>query len=61
MAWVALDRAVKGVEDFDLPGPVERWRALRDTIRRDIETRGFDGQRGTFTQYYGSEELDGQR
>ena len=58
MAWVALDRAVKGVEDFGLPGPVERWRALRDTIRRDIETRGFDGQRGTFTQFYGSEELD---
>ncbi|HET7280110.1 MAG TPA: glycoside hydrolase family 15 protein [Dermatophilaceae bacterium] len=58
MAWVALDRAVKGVEDFGLPGPVQRWRALRDTIRRDIETRGFDGQRGTFTQYYGSEELD---
>jgi GH15 family glucan-1,4-alpha-glucosidase len=58
MAWVAVDRAVKAVEEFDLPGPVERWRALRDTVRRDIETRGFDSARGTFTQYYGSEELD---
>jgi GH15 family glucan-1,4-alpha-glucosidase len=58
MAWVAVDRAVKAVEEFDLPGPVERWRALRDTVRRDIETRGFDSERGTFTQYYGSEELD---
>ena len=33
MAWVAADRAVKAVEEFDLDGPVERWRKLRDEIR----------------------------
>src|SRR5690606_41626176 len=35
MAWVALDRAVKGIERFGLDGPLDRWRALRDTIHQD--------------------------
>src|SRR5690606_7708660 len=34
MAWVALDRAVKGIERFGLDGPLDRWRALRDTIHQ---------------------------
>jgi GH15 family glucan-1,4-alpha-glucosidase len=58
MAWVALDRAVKVVEGFGLAGPVERWRATRDAIHADVCERAFDATRGTFTQYYGSEELD---
>jgi GH15 family glucan-1,4-alpha-glucosidase len=58
MAWVAADRAVKAVEEFDLPGPVERWARLRDEIKDDILTHGYDPDRKTFTQYYGSEELD---
>ena len=58
MAWVAIDRAVKGVETFGLAGPVERWRALRDKIAREILAKAWDGSRRTFTQYYGSRELD---
>ncbi len=58
MAWVALDRAVKSVEQFGLDGPVERWRATRDAIHADVCARAFDADRGTFTQYYGSAELD---
>ncbi|GAA3397008.1 glycoside hydrolase family 15 protein [Cryptosporangium minutisporangium] len=58
MAWVAADRAVKGVEQFGLSGPAERWRALRDEIRADILTHGYDEKRQTFTQSYGSTELD---
>jgi GH15 family glucan-1,4-alpha-glucosidase len=58
MAWVAADRAVKAVEDFGLPGPADRWRALRDDLRKEIMTKGFDSTRQTFTQYYGSRELD---
>ena len=58
MAWVAADRAVKAIERFGLPGPAARWRALREDIRRDILTRGYDADRGTFTQYYRSRELD---
>jgi GH15 family glucan-1,4-alpha-glucosidase len=58
MAWVAADRAVNAIERFALPGPAARWRALREDIRREILTRGYDEDRGTFTQYYGSRELD---
>jgi GH15 family glucan-1,4-alpha-glucosidase len=58
MAWAAFDRAVLGVEEFRLEGPVERWRALRDAIHREVCERGFDPARNAFTQSYGSRELD---
>ncbi|HEY1342205.1 MAG TPA: glycoside hydrolase family 15 protein, partial [Bryobacteraceae bacterium] len=58
MAWVALDRAVKAVEKFGVEGPVERWRVLRDTIHREVCTKGFDGESNSFVQYFGSKEPD---
>jgi GH15 family glucan-1,4-alpha-glucosidase len=58
MAWVAVDRAVRSVERFGLDGPVQQWRDLRNEISADIIEHGYDEQRGTFTQYYGSTELD---
>ncbi|MDG6110419.1 glycoside hydrolase family 15 protein [Dactylosporangium aurantiacum] len=58
MAWVGLDRAVRAVLDSGLDGPVQRWRAVRDWIHRDVCERGFDPDRGTFTQFYGSQGLD---
>ena len=58
MAWVAFDRAVKGVERFSVKGPVERWRTVRDAIHAQICADGFDAQRNTFVQHYGSTQLD---
>jgi GH15 family glucan-1,4-alpha-glucosidase len=58
MAWVALDRAVKGIEQLGLDGPVERWRELRDAIHRQVCRHGYDPHRNTFVQYYGAKELD---
>jgi GH15 family glucan-1,4-alpha-glucosidase len=58
MAWVALDRAVKGIERLGLPGPVARWRGLRDTIHAQICRDGYDPGRNAFVQYYGGRELD---
>ena len=58
MAWAGADRMVKAVEHFGLDGPVDRWRALRDEIHRDVCEKGYDAARGTFTQYYGGPELD---
>jgi GH15 family glucan-1,4-alpha-glucosidase len=58
MAWVALDRAVKAVEQFGLAGPAGRWRGLRDEIHAEVCRDGYDAERKTFTQYYGSSELD---
>jgi GH15 family glucan-1,4-alpha-glucosidase len=58
MAWVAFDRAVKGVERYGLAGPVERWRAVRDEIHADVCAKGYNPERGAFTQYYGATDLD---
>jgi GH15 family glucan-1,4-alpha-glucosidase len=58
MAWVAADRAVKAVERYGADGPVARWRRLREEIRADVCEQGWDAERRTFTQSYGSRELD---
>jgi GH15 family glucan-1,4-alpha-glucosidase len=58
MAWVAFDRAVKAVERHGLEGPVDRWRKLRANVHEEVCRQGFDADRNTFTQYYGSKELD---
>ena len=59
MAWVAVDRAVRTLEQWpDLQGPLDRWRALRDEIHDEVCAKGFDEEMGAFTQYYGSDRLD---
>jgi GH15 family glucan-1,4-alpha-glucosidase len=58
MAWVALDRAVKGVENLGLEGPVERWRLTQDAIHDEVCRLGFNLELNSFVQYYGSKELD---
>ena len=58
MAWVAMDRAVLSVEQSGLEGPVEKWRATRAAIHAEICDQGFDSKRNSFTQSYGSKELD---
>ncbi|MFE7591975.1 glycoside hydrolase family 15 protein [Kitasatospora sp. NPDC057512] len=62
MAWVAVDRTIKLLEqtpeDEPTGGHLERWRTLRDTIHADVCEKGYDPERNTFTQYYGGRELD---
>ncbi|HEY1918360.1 MAG TPA: glycoside hydrolase family 15 protein [Streptosporangiaceae bacterium] len=57
MAWVAFDRAAT-VAAKGLPGPADRWRALRDQIHAEVTEKGYNAERGAFTQYYGSPTLD---
>ncbi len=59
MAWVAVDRAVRTMEDWPgLPGPVDKWRSLRDEIHTEIVEKGWNPDKQAFTQYYGSDQLD---
>ena len=58
MAWVAFDRAIRDAEDFRLAGPVDRWRAVREQIHRDVCAAGFDAHRNTFVQAYDTPHLD---
>jgi GH15 family glucan-1,4-alpha-glucosidase len=58
MAWVVFDRAVRICEQFGLEAPLDRWKQTRDEIHRQVCEQGYDRERRTFTQYYGSKELD---
>ncbi|MEU9991715.1 glycoside hydrolase family 15 protein [Streptomyces sp. NPDC048045] len=59
MAWVAADRAVRTLEQrHELKGDLAGWRAMRDEVHREVCEKGYDPGRRTFTQYYGSRELD---
>jgi GH15 family glucan-1,4-alpha-glucosidase len=58
MAWVVFDRAIKLAERFGLDAPLDRWRKVRQEIHDEVCEKGYDPGRGTFTQYYGSQELD---
>jgi GH15 family glucan-1,4-alpha-glucosidase len=58
MAWVAMDRAVKSVEEFGLEGEASKWRRLRAEIHEDVCREGFDPAVNSFVQYYGSKEPD---
>jgi GH15 family glucan-1,4-alpha-glucosidase len=58
MAWVAVDRALTDAEAHGLPARLDRWRVLREEIRREVLLEGYDSDRRTFTQAYGSSALD---
>jgi GH15 family glucan-1,4-alpha-glucosidase len=59
MVWVAADRAVRTLERHpELDGDLDGWRALRDEVHREVCEKGYDPERNTFTQSYGSRELD---
>ena len=58
MAWVAADRMVEGVRLSGLPGPVDRWTALREDVRAEVLDRAYDHDRCTFVQAYGGSALD---
>jgi GH15 family glucan-1,4-alpha-glucosidase len=58
MCWLAFDRAVKSIEKWGVPGPLERWREVRDAVHADICKNGFDASLNSFVQSYGSKEVD---
>jgi GH15 family glucan-1,4-alpha-glucosidase len=58
MAWVALDRAVRTVEEFAADGPADRWRELRRQVHESICREGFDTSKNSFVQSYGDTALD---
>ena len=39
MAWVAFDRAIKSAETYNLPGPVDHWRAICATRSTTMSAR----------------------
>jgi GH15 family glucan-1,4-alpha-glucosidase len=58
MTWVAFDRGIKSAETHGFEAPLEKWRALRDAIHRDVCAKGFDPELNAFVEAYGSKMLD---
>ena len=63
MAWVAIDRSVRWIEEQGAGGEEGRrmlphLTALRERIRAEVCERGFNPKVGAFTQSYGSDALD---
>ncbi|MBC8154122.1 MAG: glycoside hydrolase family 15 protein [Bacteroidetes bacterium] len=58
MCWVALDRALKVVDNRSFPSPVERWRIVRDEIYRDIYAHFWSEEKQAFVQVKGGSKLD---
>ncbi|HEX3378570.1 MAG TPA: glycoside hydrolase family 15 protein [Paraburkholderia sp.] len=58
MAWVAFDRAIRSAEMFKLDGPLDDWRATRDTIHAEVCEKAWNPQLNAFSQYYGCDQLD---
>jgi GH15 family glucan-1,4-alpha-glucosidase len=58
MAWVAMDRAIRGAEQFSLPARLDEWRTLRQRIHDSVCRDGYSEQKQSFVQYYGGDSLD---
>lgn len=58
MAWVAFDRGIRMIEELGMTGPLDRWRKIRTTIHAEICKLGFHKGLNSFTQTYGSRQID---
>jgi GH15 family glucan-1,4-alpha-glucosidase len=61
MAWVAFDRAVRGLHEFGTQDDIDaatRFAAIRDEIHAEVCAKAYDADRKTFVQAYGSSNLD---
>jgi GH15 family glucan-1,4-alpha-glucosidase len=61
MAWVAFDRAVRGLREFGAQDDIDaatRFAAIRDEIHAEVCAKAYDADRKTFVQAYGSSNLD---
>jgi GH15 family glucan-1,4-alpha-glucosidase len=57
-AWAAIDVWVRLVQEYGVDEPLQPWIDLRQQIFDEVCTNGYDPERNTFTQYYGSKALD---
>ncbi len=58
MAWVAIDRFVRGFGPGGDATVLRRMKALRRQIHDEVCREGWNDGLGTFTQYFGGQELD---
>jgi GH15 family glucan-1,4-alpha-glucosidase len=57
-SWVALDRAIRLAYQRGLPGEEELWIGQRDAIYQEVMQKGWNAEKGSFVEHYGSSALD---
>lgn len=58
MVWVALDRGLRAIREHGFEGPTEKWERVRDEVREEVLTKGFNAEINSFTQHYETTEVD---
>jgi GH15 family glucan-1,4-alpha-glucosidase len=58
LSWVALERAGRIARQRGLPAGNGRWMIERDAIYEEVMEKGWNPERKSFVQYYGSDALD---
>ncbi|WP_439185059.1 glycoside hydrolase family 15 protein [Carboxylicivirga taeanensis] len=58
LCWVAIDRARKIAQLLKRDTYAKRWKQLEEKIAADIHANAWSEQKHTFTQSYGSNDLD---
>jgi GH15 family glucan-1,4-alpha-glucosidase len=58
MLWAAFDCGVRAVREHGMDGPADRWDTLREEIRAEIEQRGFNRERNSYTQSFDGDDVD---
>lgn len=59
MCWAAVNRAIQIAQDDRYDAPLDKWITMRERMRKVIEEKGYDQERGIFTQTFGGKHLDG--
>jgi GH15 family glucan-1,4-alpha-glucosidase len=58
LSWVAFDRAVRLAHQRGLPADDVAWIGQRDAIYEEVMEKGWNPEKESFVQYYGSDILD---
>jgi len=58
LCWVAIDRAEKIALIIKKENEAKKWHILAEKIKKDIMENAWSDEKGAFTQFYGSEDLD---
>ena len=58
MAWLAVDRGIRNIQEFHEEGPLDRWIKLRAEIHDEVCRFGFSKELNSFVQYFGGKDLD---
>lgn len=58
MCWSALNRGIALAQELHREVPVKRWARAREQVRKAVEHKGYNPQRGIFIQAFERDYLD---